>query len=242
MMRRASLVLAATCALGCGGPRRPPPRIEVSQREWSLSRARLAAMRRAAPARPYVARVRLSLREPRSGKVLSARGALAVSPGQALRMVLLGPGGATALDAWVTRDRYRFAVPGVDLVARGRPGADEAGGFPVGFFRWWFLDPLPGRLLVGRATPRGAAWLLAEGGATVSVHVDGAKITAVRRAGADLEVVEYAGGGVTPRTGATATYVESRHGLAVHVVVEEVLDREPDAEAFTDPDAEGTPL
>ena len=34
----------------------------------------------------------------------------------ALRMILLGPGGTTALDLWSRGDRFRFAIPALDLL------------------------------------------------------------------------------------------------------------------------------
>ena len=242
---RGATLPAVACVMVCAAcaPSRPRPAAPVvSQSEWTIARDRLGALRDTAPRRPYVERVELTIVEPRTGRQLTARGAVAVSPGVALRMVLLGPAGTTALDAWVTREQFRFLVPAIDLKARGGLGSEGAGGLPVGFFRWWFLDPLPGRVLLGRASARQSAWLLRDGDATVTVRTDAARLVAVRRAGVSVEAVEWVGAGLAPRRGAVARYTESRYGLRVDVVVDEVLTTEPEPDAFLDPDLEGTAL
>jgi len=186
--------------------------------------------------------VRLSIVDPRSGRHYQARGAVAVSPARAARMMLLGPGGTTALDVWVTRDRFRFAVPSMQLERRGGASTEEAKGLPIGFLRWWFLAPLEGRLLLARSSEGESAWLLREGTATVTIRTDGRRFFAVRRQGEALEGLEWIGQGLAPRAGARARYVEGTYGLRVEVVVEEVMRDEPDPAAFEDPDEEGTAL
>src|SRR5262249_34669470 len=94
-----------------GDPRRPADIPSIGQAEWTLSRERLLRMRSELPQRPYAARVQIGVVDPRSGKVFQARGAVAVSPDHAARLILVGPAGATALDLWVTRDRFRFSIP-----------------------------------------------------------------------------------------------------------------------------------
>ena len=105
MTRRLAVpvALALTAALGCtqGAPPKPPP----TQAQWTVARDRLAALRQTVPHTPYVQEVSISFREPGTGKVFDGRGAIAVDPAHAMRMILVGPGGATALDAWVTNDQ-----------------------------------------------------------------------------------------------------------------------------------------
>jgi len=214
----------------------------VSQHEWSVSRARLERLRATQPQRPFVEKVRLSIDDPRTGRQYTARGAVAVSPGRAARMMLVGPGGATALDVWVTRERFRFAVPAIHLEKRGGTDPSEARGLPIGMLRWWFLSPLKGRLLLARSTTAESAWVLREGAATVTLRSDGSRFFALRREGEDLEGIEWLSRGLAPAAGARGRYVEGRYGLRVEVVVEEVLATEPDPEAFQDPDVEGTAL
>lgn len=208
---------------------------EVSQDEWALSRERLASVRAAQPERPYVERVRLSIFDPRTRKRYEARGAVAVSPDRAARMILIGPAGTTALDVWVTKDQFRFSVPALHYEKRGGSDPDEAVGLPVGMLRWWFLSPLGGRLLLGRSTASETAWLLRDGDATMTVRTDGMNFVAIRRAGGYLEGIEWRGRGVSPEAGARGLYLEGKFGLRVEVFVEEILPDAPEAGAFEDP-------
>lgn len=217
-----------------------PP--DVSQAEWTVSRTRLAQLRRAQPDHPYTERVRVAIIDPRDGKTYEARGAVAVSPERAARMMLVGPGGTTALDVWVTRDRFRFSVPAMQIEKRGGTDPEEARGLPVGLLRWWFLSPLGGRLLVGRSTQEETAWLLRERDATVTVRTDGVRFLAVRREDGHMEAIEWRARGLVPRAGSRGRYVEGTFGLRVDVYVEDVLQAEPDPEAFADPDEKGTSL
>ena len=214
----------------------------VSQYEWSIARDRLARLRRGQPDHPYVERVRLAISDPRTGRQYQARGAVAVSPGRAARMILIGPGGTTALDVWVTKERFRFAVPALKLEKRGGIDPTEARGLPIGMLRWWFLSPLAGRLLLARSTPAESAWILRDGAATVTVRSDGRRFFALRREGETLEGIEWLSRGLVPQQGEQGHYIEGRFGLRVDVVVEEVLATEPDPDAFTDPDDPGMAL
>jgi hypothetical protein len=184
----------------------------------------------------------MAIQDPRTGIKYEARGAVAVSPSHAARMMLVGPAGTTALDVWVTRDRFRFAVPSMHFEKRGGRDPEDARGLPVGMLRWWFLSPLDGRLLLARSSEAESAWLLKDGPATVTVRTDGQRFLAVRREGEYLEAIEWLGRGLVPRPGARGKYIEGRHGLRVEIIVEEVLTAEPDPAAFADPDEEGTPL
>jgi hypothetical protein len=233
--------LGALATSACARPR-PPALPDVSQAEWSASRARLAEARREQPSHPYVERVRVTIREPRTGRRYEARGAVAVSPSHAARMVLVGPGGTTALDLWVTKDHFRFEVPAVHLAKRGGADPAEARGLPVGFLRWWFLSPLEGRLLFARSSEGESAWLLRSGPATLTVRSNGQRFVAIRRQGGALEGLEWAGRGLAPVAGAHGRYVENTFGLRVEIEVEDVLPNEPDPEAFVDPDGKDTSL
>jgi len=252
------VALVALLALGCGevgGARSPyeivskgaPPEVakavpDVTQHEWTVARERLARLRSGRSDRPYVERVRLSINDPRTGRQYQARGAVAVSPGRAARMILVGPGGTTALDVWVTKERFRFAVPAIKLEKRGGTDPAEARGLPIGMLRWWFLSPLAGRLLLARSTQAESSWILRDGQATVTVRSDGSHFVALRREGDTLEGIEWLSRGLVPQSGEHGRYIEGRFGLRVEVHVEEVLKAEPDPEAFSDPDEQGTEL
>lgn len=225
-----------------GDPRRNVPVPDVSQSEWTLSRERLARMRSELPRKPYVERIKIGIVDPRSGKLYQARGAVAVSPDRAARLVLLGPGGTTAIDLWVTPDRFRVAIPALKLEKRGGAELDDARGLPIGFLRWWFLSPLEGELVLARSSKQEAAFLLRAGPATVTMRTDGERFVAIRRERGRLEGLEWSGRGLAPRAGARGRYIDGEWGVRVHVVVEEVLPDEPDPAAFLDPDEKGTTL
>jgi hypothetical protein len=225
-----------------GDPRHETSVPDVSQAEWTVSRERLARIRAEVPVRPYVERVQIGVIDPRSGKRYQARGAVAISPERAARLVLLGPGGTTALDVWVTRDRFRLAIPSIKLEMRGGSDLSEARGLPIGFLRWWFLAPLDGELLLARSNNHESAFLLRDGPATVTVRTNGERFIAVRRENGRLDGLEWSGRGLVPRAGARGQYVDGVWGVRVQVVVEEVLQEEPDPAAFFDPDDKGTSL
>ena len=257
-MTRRGLVLFAALALGCGKAplarspyeiitRDPPAHVATSAAvvtpyEWSIARDRLARLRAGQPVHPYVERVRLAISDPRTGKRYEARGAVAISPDHAARMMLVGPGGTTALDVWVTKERFRLVVPAIKLEKRGGTDPAEARGLPIGMLRWWFLSPLAGRLLLARSTPGESVWILRDGAATVTLRTDGKRFIALRREGDALEGIDWVASGLLPQSGAHGQYVEGRFGLRVEVVVEELLAAEPDPEAFADPDEPGTAL
>jgi hypothetical protein len=161
------------------------------------------------------------------------------------RMMLLGPGGTTALDLWIKADAFRFAVPALELLRRGdrNTPAHETRGMPVSFLRWWLIRPFRGRLL----------WAADDGGEERFVLRDGdAVVDVVRRSSGSVraertvwsrgeeprilerEVVEAEG------LGCDAVHYRQRStGLTVLVRCESDGERSPDPRAFEDPDARG---
>lgn len=241
------LALLALLGLGCGGPKVQRP--GMTQAEWSRARERLAWMRSTESARPYSLLLRVAMREPWTGRAVQSRGALAVHPHQAARLVLLGPGGATALDLWLTRDKWTFNVPAADFKRKGGVAPGAAHGLPIGFFRWWFLEPLEGRLLTASAPAgKGSArtFVLRAGEGTISLEEsrDGGheRVIAHRREDGETEGIEWVGRSLTPHAGDRARYVQDATGLEVDVLVESVSPEEPDPAAFLDPDDPGVAL
>jgi len=227
-------VLAAGCDLHPRVPFGTP-----TQAEWTLARERLTKLREAQPTKPYAEVVRVAMHEPKTGKTFEARGAVAVDPHKAIRMILVGPGGATALDAWATADRFRLAVPALDLVRRGTV-AD--GALPIGFFRWWFLHPFDGRLLTARAKPASTLFVLRQGTATITIleETAGAQAgLATRRDGKALDRLAWVGKDLGPGEGDRALYQQPSTGLQVMVDVESIATDPPDPAAFVDPDPSG---
>lgn len=193
-------------------------------------------------------RLTLALREPISGRTLESRGALAVSPPESLRMILLGPGGTTALDLWIHADEFRFSVPAVDLLRRGdnnTPRADKRG-LPVDFLRWWLLRPTSGTLLWHVSRDTGTRFVLRDGHAIVDLHIArSGHVTARRttwepvadkpdeRRQVDEETVE------ADRLGCgLVEYRQASTNLRVTVTCEsEDAAHPPNPKAFVDPDA-----
>jgi hypothetical protein len=220
---------------------------------WRQARKRLGTLRRDGEGLgERTLRVRLALREPRTGRSIEARGAVALAPSLraapgeppgALRMILLGPGGTTALDLWAHGERFRFAVPALGLERRGDAATPRASlrGLPVDFLRWWLLRPASGELLWYERLGRAEAFVLRDGQAIIELRaVEGGPIGARRttwlgegvRRRIDEEVV------IAERMGCgTVRYAQASTGLLVTVICEgEERARSPDPRAFVDPD------
>jgi len=223
---------------------------------WQRARERLGALRRESQgAGARTLRVRLELREPRTGPTLEARGAVAVAPSLdggapgeppgALRMILLGPGGTTALDLWARGDRFRFAVPAIGLLRRGAGSTPRASlrGLPVDFLRWWLLHPASGELLWHERIGSTDAFVLRDGEAILELRaVEGGAIGARRSLwldGRDPRLVDQEVV-IADRIGCgTIRYAQASTGLLVTVRCEgEERAREPNPRAFEDPDGE----
>ncbi len=242
-------LLTTLTLAGCAPPAARDASLTLpGQAEWSRLRQGLQASRASEPGRPYVEQIIVAMREPVTGRTFQARGALAVDPHRALRMILIGPGGGTALDVWLTDDRFRFVVPALSLVKKGGRDAASWRGLPVGFFRWWMLHPLDGRLLSAWRKKGDPIYLLRRGDETVILrdHLgkSGHHVLAMRREGGEVEEIEWFGRAPTPHAGDKARYVHVTSGLEVEVLVESTSDDEPDPAAFLDPDddAKATPL
>ncbi len=231
-------VVVSACAA-----REAPVRHEPTPEEWTKARRFLGELRASARRDPHVVRVIVAITEPRSGKTVDGRGVVAVDPGRALRMVLLGPGGVTALDAWITPGAWRFAIPALEMVRRGGASNDDARGLPVGFFRWWFLAPLDGDLLTANASRDGGDFLLRRG--TAVAHVSYAlrghrlEIIANRRQASNVERIDWLCATLETQRGDRGVYVQDASGLRVQIEVEAIAEDPPSPESFVDPDAPG---
>lgn len=235
-MRLAGVVAAGLLLLGCAPAPRPWPSPDAATYERLA--AQLAERRAARPSRPWSVGVHVLLHEPRSGRTLEGRGAIAVAPGQAVRMILVGGAGSTMLDAWVSPARHRVAIPALDLVRRG--GEAEVADLPVAFLRWWFLEPLSGQLIAA-ADDSDPVWLLRTPGAVVELRSTACGeregLLAIRHAGAHAErVLECRAHDEEASVGDSADYDDLASGLHVRVDVESVSAGPPDAQAFLDPD------
>jgi hypothetical protein len=205
---------------------------------WATSRARLAALR-AAPQEAWAGEVSVMWREPRTGQTIAGRGGIGVAPGKGVRMILLGGPGMTMLDAWITPERWRIAVPPLGVVRRG--GADEPGDLPVGFLRWWFFHPLEGSLVAATPGPPSPGWLLRDGAAVVEVLElpcpPGVGLAVTRSASGRVESIEACRREGRPLPGDRVRYQDRSTGLGVALTLEALADGPPLPEAFADPDA-----
>ncbi len=236
-----TLLRAVACAgllvqVACSAAVPAPPRA-ASQSDWDGARNKLESARARAGAQPYVDRVRVAFRAPGTATI-GGRGAVAVSPGAAMRLIVVGPAGVTALDLWVTPNRWRLSIPAIGLLQRGEQSAPAS--MPVGFFRAWLVRPFIGRLL----TIVGDELVLAEGGAIerISGAIEEGRGRMVRREGTSIEQIEMLAPSGADGAEGRVRYRALSTGLEVDVWVEGRSTAPPDVAAFADPDLpEGSP-
>jgi hypothetical protein len=239
-MIRVACTVAASIVVSCVPAAHPWPSPDVVT--YARLTRQLEAQRSARPSRPWAAGIHVLLREPRSGRSIEGRGAIAVAPERAVRMILVGGAGSTMLDAWVSPEQHRIAIPALDLVRRGGEDAE----LPVGFLRWWFVSPLSGRLFAAADDPH-PVWLLRDGEAVVELRASacghGEGLLAIRRTASRAErVLECRAHDAEVSVGDTAEYDDLLTGLHVHVDVESVTEGRPHEAAFRDPDLAGGAL
>jgi hypothetical protein len=241
------LAFVFAAGLSCA-PAAPPPWPSATPQTWPILGRALEDVRDARPREPWAAGLRITMHDPRSGRVVDGRGAIAVAPGRAVRMILIAGAGATVLDAWVTASRWRVAVPPLDVVRRG--GADAPSDLPVGFLRWWLLTPVAGALFAAAFTREGFVWLLRDEGAVIELReavralpagacARGSSLRATRRQHGHTEKVDECRTPGAPTVGDSAAYVDEASGLRVDLVFESVASTPPASEAFEDPDKAG---
>jgi len=209
----------------------------VTSNDWQKARDSLSSLRDSERSRAYSEVVRVRLHEPQSGKVFLAQGAIAVDPGKAFRMMLVGPGGATAVDAWATPKAYVFQVPPIDLVKSG--GAESPAGLPIGFFRWWFLSRWSGQMLWGAVHDEKTEWIVKNDNAVVVVSSAFGRTRAERRSERGVERLEWTSTAARDRAGDHGVYIDNASGLSVEIDVLSLSEESPDPEAFVAPSLTG---
>jgi len=124
------VLLVAVVACAHAKPAGTAPHLSDAQLhdEGAIPNVQLARYAKV-PGKDYRQEVELTVREEVSGKGFTGRGALAVRPRQALRMVLLGPGGTTAMDKIFRGDEHTKEMPR---------------GIPVPLLRHWVVEPFGG--------------------------------------------------------------------------------------------------
>jgi hypothetical protein len=206
---------------------------------WHQIQQLLETERQARPRNPWGAGVSMVMSDRRSERAVDGRGGIAVAPGRAMRMILVGAAGSTMLDAWVTRDQWRIAVPLAGIVRRG--GLQEPDELPVGFLRWSFFRPLGGTLFGGSLRDGRVMFLLRDGEAVLEVRIgacDRGKLTAVtRRARGRAERMAECRESRNARPGDWVRYADEPRGMSVDITIESVTKDPPEEAAFSDPDA-----
>lgn len=188
--------------------------------------------------------VRLELSAPFMPAAIEARGAVAMDPEAGdLRMILLGPGGATAIDLWMHGPRYRFDVPAIEKTLRGDAGTkvEQKKGLPVDFLGWWMLHPLRGEVLVADLDDRGLSFVLRDRVGEAVAYVDAelapaGTFHATRTTWAGDEKIDEETLSASSLGCGRVEYTQASTSL--HVVAE-CEGESPDvpAKAFVDPDA-----
>ncbi len=176
--------LLGCCSLlvGCSGLTREP--LQPGSAEDFLRASETLHSLAEVTARERTQTVQLSMSAPYLPSEVSSRGAVALRPPGELRMILLGPGGATALDVWISGQRYRLEIPALERVVSGGTDAElqQERGLPIGFLRWWLLHPFSAQLQAARPRDGGLELLLRdEDGAWIEVLLQpGGEISATR--------------------------------------------------------------
>jgi hypothetical protein len=224
-------VLLSACA-----PAQPQPTLPAGAETeaWQSRRSELRRLQDAFNAsKPYSLNVTLELWVERLGMRTRGRGAVAVHPDGGVRMIMLGPGGTTAMDLWICRDAFRFSVPAADLVRRGdaHTPPDELRGLPVSFLRWWFLRPLRGKLLAAFDRDGAHHYVLKDDDSAVHLLDKGDELSVRRLSHGDEERIE-----TTPELCGHVHYNQSSTSIDLDVHCEQVNENTPPLRAFVDPD------
>lgn len=239
-MKARPFLVASTWGLAaCGPPTVSPtevpcPELSTSE-ELRDARGRLERLRGERSGEPYSREVTAEIASGAGARPFSlrARGAIAVSPGRAARLVLVGAGGVSVFDAWVTPTAYRvkagervFRVPNRS-VASERTVSVEV---PVALLREAFVRPLAGNVVFAC---RGEPW-------TIGVRDDGrvSRITAIDRG---LRLATGSASLTIVRAGdeERAEYVDPTAKVRVVVTSGPRSAESPDPEAFEEPERGG---
>ncbi len=261
--------LAAQALVACGPVIPPAAPVPPTLAAWRGALADLATMHaKAEGGGPHTLKLALALREPFTGRRTEARGAVALSPAlRAVRMILVGPGGTTAFDLWIRDDKFRVAIPAIDMLRRGDASTprSEMRGLPVELLRWWLLDPTGGSLAWFDRDASRSRYLLREKGAITTLDVArSGGVAAVRRTwlvppnaagdqAASPADAERPTRGAAPAEAPVlldeervtadaigcghARYTQASTGVEVEITCEGVEPNPPSDRAFVDPDA-----
>jgi hypothetical protein len=164
-------------------------------------------------------------------------------------MILVGAAGGTMLDAWVTQEHWRIAIPPTGRVRRGDASASDlrdggdADHLPVGFLRWLFFTPLRGTLFAGARSSDGLLLVLRDGEVVLEVRLGacdrGRLATTTRRSHGHTERLDECRASAAPQRGDWVSYQDKNSGLSIALAIESVAPEPPNDVAFRDPDNGG---
>jgi hypothetical protein len=231
----AALLVACVPARGgtkatSGASPRPIVSAEEAKRQFVLARQRLDLFRSALDHRPFGETVQISLREEVSGRRWEGRGVVVRKPATALRLVLLGPGGATALDLWATPDRCHLESPLLGVRHRGPTASAPA---PTPFLAWWFLDPL-GQHVQDAWLSQGLARGIMEGPRGERTEVEETADGWVLRRRGGVERLSLRG--PPGQVGTHVSYQDLSARVFADVIIEDIAAGPPSDEAFREPE------
>lgn len=238
-MRTSVVSLLSFALAGCAADRVGAPPLDPSA--FIEARDRLASISRSVPVE-RTEKISLTIEAPYLPADIRARGAVAVRTPDSLRMILLGPGGTTAMDLWSHGERFRFAIPALErtIVGDASTPLEKKRGLPVDFLRWWMLRPLGGKLLAARRVGDDLEILLDDDGrVTTATLKDDGQVMAHRRwwsegrGVVDEEWLEATGLGC-----ATVRYRQRSTSISVVAVCESRREG-ASARAFEEPAGDG---
>jgi hypothetical protein len=153
----ACLALAwASATIGCGartGAGKPPRLAPAELSDDGVIPRRDLARWTRAPRADFRQTLTIAIRDGVSGRGFEGRGVVVVRPGRALRMILLGPGGTTAMDTWIRDGAFRVSIPPLDRIVRGDASTppEKLRGLPIGLLSRWLVAPFGGTLVRAHA-------------------------------------------------------------------------------------------
>jgi hypothetical protein len=243
---RAALGLAACAAMAlaglaaCATPQAFQSRsasAPVDARSWRRARATLEDLRaRWAPA-PGTLPIRASVAGGPGSWTIDGRGAMALMPPRALRLVVAGGSGTTVLDLWVRGERFRLASPPAGVLVRGATTADvrQLRTIPVELLSWWILRPFSGRLLAAGRNAEEPTFVLREARSSARLTLEpGGGVRIERHGRGRDEQLLIRGPGCSE-----AHYRDQARGIIVRVACDAAAARvlgPPSPRAFEDPD------
>jgi len=167
---RAVFALALLC--GCGGASRArlpdPPRVEAAEVRTGVVPAGELDSLLKRPRSIVKQELTIGIRDRISGRGFEGRGVVVIAPKHALRMILLGPGGTTAMDVWIVDGKFRVAIPAIERVVRGDASTPRSTmrGMPIDLLWRLLVDPFGDVAYARRTGDELTTWMKRGNGAS----------------------------------------------------------------------------